>query len=373
MTKKFAYLIAAGVAAIVAVVVFIKMKQFQPPPPWEPLPEGVTSARAEAQEWDRIINAVGSLRADQGVIVPSEGQGAVRQIRFESGQKVAAGDLLVELDADAERAQLASAQARADLARLNAERARELFGRNAIAKSEIDAAEAAAKSAIADVAALEAVIAKKSVRAPFAGRTGIRQVNLGQFLDRGNPVVSLQSLDPIHVDFSLPQQRLADVRSGFAVRLTSDAVPGRVFTGQITAINPQVDASTRTFRVQATLTNADEALSPGMFVNVQIVAPEKRAVVAVPATSIYYQAYGDSIFVAVEKKNEKTGQMEKHAEQRFVRVGESRGDFVAIESGVKPGEEVVTSGAFKLSNGTKLLIDNSLAPAAQLAPKPANT
>lgn len=373
MSKKFAYFIAAGVLAVVAVVVLVKMKQFAPMPPWEPMPEGVTSARAEEQSWERIITAVGSLRADQGVTVPSEGQGAVRRISFESGQKVAAGAVLVELDTDAERAQLASAQASAELARLNMERARELFSRNAIAKSEMDAAEAAAKSASADVAVLEATIAKKSVRAPFSGRTGIRQINLGQFLDRGNPVVSLQSLDPIHVDFSLPQQRLAELRTGFAVRFTTDAVPGRVFTGQITAINPLIDSATRTFRVQATLANADEALSPGMFVNVQVVAPEVRKVVAVPATAVYYQAYGDSIFVAVEKKNEKTGQMEKHAEQRFVRLGESRGDYVAIEGGIKPGEEVVTSGAFKLSNGTKLLIDNSAAPGAALKPTPANS
>lgn len=373
MSKKFAYLIAAGVLAIVVVVVLVKMKQFAPPPPWEPMPEGVTSARAEAQEWERLIPAVGSLRADQGVTVSSEGQGAVRHIRFESGQKVAAGDLLVELDTDAERAQLASAQARAELARLNVARARELFERSAIAKSEFDAAEATAKGAEADVAALQAVIAKQGIRAPFTGRTGIRQINLGQFLDRGNPVVSLQSLDPIHVDFSLPQQRLSEVRTGYKVRLTSDAVPNRVFEGTITAINPQIDTATRTFRIQATLANADEALSPGMFVNVQIVAPEKRKVVAVPSTAVYFQAYGDSIFVAVEKKNEKTGQMEKYAEQRFVRLGESRGDYIAIEQGVQPGEEVVTSGAFKLSNGTKLLIDNSLAPATKLAPTPANT
>jgi membrane fusion protein (multidrug efflux system) len=268
---------------------------------------------------------------------------------------------------------LASAQARAELARLNLERAKELWERNAIAKSEFDATDAAFKSATADVASIQANIEKKLVRAPFAGRTGIRMVNLGQFLDRGNPIVTLQSLDPIHVDFSLPQQRLAEVRAGYEVRVTSDALPGRVFNGKVTAINPEIDASTRTFRVQATFANADESLSPGMFVNVQVVAPDKIDVVAVPATAVYFQAFGDSIFVAVEKKDEKSGQMVKRAEQRFVRLGEARGDFVVVESGVKAGEEVVTSGVFKLSNGTKLAIDNSLAPAASLAPKPKNT
>lgn len=373
MTKKFAYVILGLVVAILAVVVVIKMKQFAPPPPWEPMPEAVTTARAEAQEWERLVTAVGSLRADQGVVVPSEGQGAVRAIRFESGQKVEAGAVLVELDADVERAQLAAAQADAELSRLNAGRARELWERRAIAQSELDAAEAAAKSALANVAALEAAIAKKTVRAPFAGRTGIRMVNLGQFLDRGNPVVTLQSLDPVHVDFSLPQQRRADLSPGFAVRVTVDALPGRTFAGTVTAVSPEIDRATRTLKVQATLANAGEELSPGMFVNVAVVAPERKAVVAVPATAIYYQAYGDSIFVAVEKKDEKTGETVKRAEQRFVRLGETRGDFVAIESGVQAGEEVVTTGAFKLSNGTKLVIDNSLAPQPQLAPKPANT
>lgn len=373
MSKKFAYIIAGLVAAILVAVVLVKKKQFQPPPAFEFPPEAVTTAVAQSQEWERLVNAVGSLRADQGVIVPSEGQGAVRQICFESGQKVGAGALLVELDADVERAQLASAQARAELARLNVERARELWGRNAIAKSELDAADAAFKGAASDVLSLEAAIAKKSVRAPFAGRTGIRQVNLGQFLDRGNPVVSLQSLDPILVDFALPQQRLAEVRHGHQVRVTADALPGRVFVGTINAINPEVDSATRTVRVQATLANADEALNPGMFVNVQVVSPQKRSVVIVPATAVYFQAYGDSIFVAAQRKDEKSGQTVKVAEQRFVRLGEHRGDFVAIDSGIAAGDEVVTSGAFKLSNGTKLAVDNSLAPAASLAPKPKNS
>ncbi len=373
MSKKFAYAIAGSVVLILAVVVFIKKKQFAPPPPFEFPPEAVTTAVAEAQQWDRLVSAVGSMRADQGVTVPSEGQGAVRHISFESGQKVRAGDPLIELDADVERAQQTSAQARAELARLNLERAKELWERNAIAKSEFDASDATYKSAVAEVASIQANIEKKLVRAPFAGRTGIRMVNLGQFLDRGNPVVTLQSLDPLHVDFSLPQQRLAEVRTGYEVRVTSDALPGRVFTGKVTAINPEVDTNTRTFRVQATFGNADEALSPGMFVNVQVVAPEKIAVTVVPATAVYFQAFGDSIFVALEVKDEKTGEMIKRAEQRFVRLGEARGDYVVVASGIQAGEEVVTSGVFKLSNGTRLMVDNSLAPAASLAPQPKNS
>ena len=224
-----------------------------------------------------------------------------------------------------------------------------------------------------DVKSLQATLEKKSMRAPFTGRVGIRTVNLGQFLDRGNPIVTLQALDPIHVDFWLPQQRVPEIKVGYTVRLAIDARPGVVFEGKVAAISPEIDATSRTVRVEATLANADEQLSPGMFVNVSVVAPEKTGVVAIPAMAIYYQPYGDTVFVAKETKDAKSGQTVKIAEQRFVKVGESHGDFVNILSGVKPGEEVVTTGAFKLSNGRKLFIDNSLAPKAELAPKPANT
>ena len=372
MSKKFLYAFI-GLAVVFGVIIAVKKKQFAPPPPFEFPPEAVTTAIAEAQEWERLITAVGSLRADQGVTVSSEGQGAVRRIAFESGAVVKQGDVLVELDADVERAQLVSGQARAELARVNLDRAKELWERNAVSKSDYDNAEATYKSAVADMHSIEANLAKKTMRAPFSGRTGIRLVNLGQFLDRGNPIVNLQALDPIHADFSLPQQRLAEVRTGYQVRLITDAMSGAVFTGTITAINPEIDSATRTFKVQATFANADERLHPGMFGNVEVIAPEKTRVVAVPATAVYYQAFGDSIFVAKPVKDEKTGQMVKRAEQRFVRLGDTRGDYVVVLSGVQPGEEVVTSGVFKLSNGTKLAIDNSLAPKSVLAPKPANS
>jgi membrane fusion protein (multidrug efflux system) len=350
MFKK--YLIALGVLLLVlAPIVIIKKKQFVAPPPYSPPPEAVTSAVAETQEWEHVQRAVGSLRADRGVTVPSEGQGAIRRIAFESGARVKAGDVLVELDSDIERAQLASAQARLNLARVNLDRAKELWDRNAVAKSDFDAADATFKQADADVRSLQATIDKKVMRAPFAGRTGIRLVNLGQYLDRGNPIVTLQSLDPIHVDFSLPQQAIREIQVGFPVRVTSDARPGVTFQGTVTAISPEIDASTRTLRVQATLANADEQLNPGMFVNVEVISPEKTTVVAVPATAVYYQAFGDSIFVAKETKDA-SGHPALVAEQRFVRLGEARGDFVSVVAGVKPGETVVTSGVFKLSNGT---------------------
>ncbi|MSU69798.1 MAG: efflux RND transporter periplasmic adaptor subunit [Opitutaceae bacterium] len=372
MLKKFFYALA-GLTVIFGTIFVLKKKQFAPPPPFEFPPEAVTSAFAQAQDWERLQHAVGSLRADQGVTVSSEGQGKITHIAFESGAVVAAGAVLVELDSAVECAQLASAESRLELARVNIARAKELLDRNAMAKSDYDGADASFKQAAADMQSLKAILEKKVMRAPFAGRTGIRLVNLGQYLDRGNPIVTLQALDPIHADFALPQQSLADVKVGYVARVTSDARPGVVFVGKVTAISPEIDATTRTIRVEATLANADEQLSPGMFVNVDVIAPEKTSVIAVPVTAVYYQAFGDSIFVAKEVNDGRTGKTVKQAEQRFVRLGEARGDFVAVLSGIKAGEEVATTGVFKLSNGTRLLIDNSLAPKAELAPQPNNS
>ena len=372
MYKKFIFAFI-GLALVLGTIVIIKGKQFAPPPPFEFPPESVTTAKAVAQEWDRTVNSVGSLRADQGVTVASEGQGTIKKINFESGARVQTGDILIELDAEVERAQLAATESRAALAAVNLARARDLAERKVTSQAELDATDAAAKQAVADVNSLRAILEKKTMRAPFSGRVGIRQVNLGQYLDRGNPIVTLQALDPIHADFSLPQQRVSEVTVGYVTRVKIDARPGLTYEGRITAISPEVDITTRTVRVEATLANSDEQLSPGMFVDVQIVAAEKSHVIAVPSMAIYYQPYGDTVFVAKEVKDAKSGQMVKIAEQRFIKVGEARGDFVDIISGVQLGEEVVTTGAFKLSNGRKLFVDNSLAPHAELAPKPKNT
>lgn len=372
MLKQFAIGLAV-IAFFIVPILLIKGRQFAPPPPFEFPPEVVTSATAAAGEWEQVIRAVGSLRADHGVLIASEGQGTVKEIAFESGALVRKGDLLVALDIDVERAQLAAAEARAALARINAERARDLLDQNAVAKSEFDATDAAYKQAVAEVASLQALIDKKSMRAPFDGRTGIRLVNLGQFLDRGNPIVTLQSLDPIHADFSLPQQRLAEVRTGSTVRITTDARPGSVYEGRITAISPEVDLGNRTVRVQATLDNASEELSPGLFVNIELVAPKTLPVIAIPATAVHYQSFGDSIFVLKDIKDEKTGLTTKRAEQRFVRLGAKRGDFVSVLEGLSAGEEVATAGVFKLSNGAAVVIDNTLAPNPSLNPQPRNS
>jgi membrane fusion protein (multidrug efflux system) len=336
-------------------------------------PTTVTAADVKPDTWGDSLTAPGSLEAVQGVTVAAETAGKVVKIAFEPGAVVAAGALLVQLDTSTEEAQLQAAEATAALARLNLERARELRQSNTNSQADLDAAEAQAKQAQAQADSIRAVIAKKTIRAPFAGRLGIRYVNLGQILREGDAISALQTLDPIYVNFSLPQQRLAQLARGTKVRVTSDAAPGQVFTGEINAINPEIDAATRNVRVQATLTNTGEMLRPGMFANVEIVLPTQARVLTIPVTAILYAPYGDSVFVIDEKKDEQSGKLQQVLRQQFIRVGGSRGDFVNVLDGLKPGERVVSSGVFKLRPGTPVVIDNSLAPDAQLHPKPKNT
>ena len=271
-----------------------------------------------------------------------------------------------------EEAQLRSAEATAELARLNAERIRELRSRDTLAQSELDAAEAQLKQAIANVEAIRAMIEKKTFRAPFSGTLGIRRVNIGQYVNAGHAIVELQTLDPIHVDFFLPQQRIVDLAVGQTVQVTTDGVSGATFTGRITALDPQVDATTRNLRVRATLANKEAKLRPGMFANVEVVLPASAPVVVVPASAVLYAPYGDSVFI-IERTKDAKGAVATTVRQQTVRLGEARGDFVVVTNGVKPGEEIVSTGAFKLRNNAPVHIDNSVAPAAELAPKPANS
>jgi membrane fusion protein (multidrug efflux system) len=338
-----------------------------------PLPETVTTAEVKPDTWQSTLTAVGSVASVQGVMIGAEMSGTVKNIAFESGATVRAGDLLVELDSSVEQAQLRSALASADLARLNLERARELREKKMMSQADLDSAEAQAKQANAQIDNIRAVIAKKTIRAPFAGRTGIRQVNLGQFLDNGAAIVTLQSLDPVYVDFALPQQNLAELGAGMAVRVTTDAFPGQSFEGKLTAINPQVDAVTRNVRLQATLANPTGKLRPGMYVNVAAVLPQTERVLMIPATAVLYAPYGDSVFVVEDKKDEKTGAAGKVLNQKFVRLGKTRGDFVVVVSGLDVDQTIVTTGVFKLRNGMSVVVDNKLAPNFQLAPKPANS
>jgi len=374
MSKKLIYTIG-GLLALAGMLYGIKRMQFNKmgSTPFMMPPDTVTTAQAHEDIWAPALKAVGSLAAVQGTTLSNELPGTVTKIAFESGAHVKAGDLLVQLDTSAEEAQLASAEASAEWAHVSLKRAQELRAQNTNSQSDLDSAEAQAKQADANVDNLKAAVAKKTIVAPFDGRTGIRTINLGQYLPAGTAIVSLQSLDPIYADFSLPQQQLVDLAPGLPVHVTSDALPGQTIEGKITAIDPQVDSATRNVQVQATLDNHDEALRPGMFADVAVELPAKNKVLIIPETAVLNTPYGDSVFVVDEAKDPQTGQASKVLRQQFVQLGATRGDFVAVLSGLKPGETVVTSGVFKLRNKEVVIINNTLAPVAQLAPKPSDS
>ncbi len=332
-------------------------------------PAAVSSARVQAAEWVATRTAVGSLVAMRGVTLSSELPGLVREISFESGSFVKKGAALVRLDVSTEEAQLAAARAEASLAKLNLERARTLRQSESNAQADLDAAEARAQQADAAVATLEATIAKKTIRAPFDGRISIRQVELGQVVAPGTPIASLQSVSPIHADFWVPQQALAGLRAGQKVRMRTDAYPDSSWDGEITTVNPEVDPATRNVRVRATFRNDDGRLRPGMFARVDVFSSEKHPVLLIPATAVIFAPYGDSVF-AIEEQKDRAGRPSNVVKQKFVRLGERRGDFVAVTSGLSAGETVVSAGAFKLRNGMSVAVNDSLAPEAELSPKP---
>lgn len=340
---------------------------------FDPPPETVTAQAATEETWENVLTANGSVAPVQGVMVGAEVPGKVVSINFDSGANVSVGDLLVQLDVSTESAQLRAAESVADLAKINLGRARELREKGTNASSDLDAAEAQAKQAAAAADNLRAVIAKKSIRAPFTGRLGIRLVQLGQILRDGESIVTLQTVDPIYTNFALPQQFLASLKVGENVRLTTDASPGETFPGKITAIAPEIDAVTRNIRIQATFANPAAKLRSGMFGSVAVLLPPTGSSLVIPSTAILHAPYGDSVFVITDGKNAKTGAAEKTIRQQFIRVGTARGDFVTVVAGLKPGEWVVTTGIFKLRPGMSVIVDNALAPKAELAPKPANS
>jgi membrane fusion protein (multidrug efflux system) len=268
---------------------------------------------------------------------------------------------------------LRSAEADAELARVAQERARNLRKDNVISQSEFDTADATFKQKVAQVDNMRAITAKKTIRAPFDGEAGIRQVNPGQMVPAGQQIVSLQALDPIFVNFALPQQRLSELKEGLVVRVTTDAVAGQQFKGKLTAINSQVDEVTRNIQVQATLENKERLLQPGMFVTATVILPQEQTTIVIPATAISYAPFGDSVFVIEKKHDEKTKKDGLVLRQQFIRTGETRGDFVAVTEGLKPGEQVASTGVFKLRNGASVVIDNTMAPNPQLHPTPPNS
>ncbi len=362
-------LLAGAVAGVKAlqIVALIASGENETPPV-----ETVSTTLAEAQRWERSVESVGSLRAVQGADLSTEESGMVTKIFFENGQEVNEGDLLLELDTQTEEANLRSAEAEADLARTVYDRTKQLRVNNTVPQSEMDAAESNLRKMTALVEQLRSTIREKQLRAPFTGRLGIREVNLGQFVDQGDKIVSLQSLDPIFVDFLLPQQLLSKLLPGCPLRVLTDVYPETVFKGKLTAVNAEIDPVTRNIRLQGTLANPQGALRPGMFARVILNLGDPEDVVAVPATAVLSAPFGDSVFVVTEKTAE-DGTKTLAAEQRFVRTGRSMGDFVAVTEGLKADETVVTAGVFKLRNGAAIEVNNKLAPEPSLTPTPADT
>jgi membrane fusion protein, multidrug efflux system len=336
-------------------------------------PTTVTSASAKEEDWPPILSAIGSISAVQGAVVSTELGGTVGEIRFQNGGEAKKGDILIRLDAASEEAQLHTAEADLELARADLQRSRDLTARRVISKAELDAAESKFNRLKFVVEQMRSMISKKEVHAPFDGQLGIRQVNVGQNINPGQQVVPLTALDSLYVDFALPQQELSKLSNGLEVRLHTDAMPGKEFKGKLTAINSMVDAVTRNITVQATVQNPDHVLRPGMFGKVELQLPEKHKTLVVPGSAISYAPFGNSVFVIEKKKDEKTGKETETIRQQFVRVGEARGDLVAITEGLKPGETVVSTGVFKLRNGMPVVINNDLAPKPQVNPTPVDS
>ncbi len=331
--------------------------------------EAVTSIVARQEDWPTTMSAIGTVEAVHGVTVSADLPGTVDKIKFESGLAVHVGDVLVELDTRQERAQLAALEAQRDLAKVNYARMQQLVNEGVISRMEYDQATAQQRQTEANVAEIRATIERKTIRAPFSGILGIRKVNLGQYLAAGTPIVALQSLNPIYVDFGVPQQTAGQIRVGRTLRITSDELAGQAFSGRVTASDSVVDEGTRNVQIQATLSNPDGKLRPGMFLQVDVGVGANRSIVTLPASAISYAPYGDSVFIITDLKDPK-GHTYRGVRQQFVKVDGSRGDQVAIVSGVKPGDEVVTSGVFKLRNGAAVQVNNKVQPENNPAPKP---
>lgn len=371
MAKRL-FLVLGVMAVLLTALGFIKFKQietavhaaaFQPPP------EAVTTIVVQREQWPATMGAIGTMEAVHGVTISADLPGTVAKIDFDSGKAVEVGDVLIELDTRQERAQLAALEAQRDLARLNFERSQKLATEGVISRVDFDQATAQQKSTEANVAEIRATIERKTIRAPFTGILGIRKVNLGQYLSAGSAIVSLQSLNPIYVNVGVPQQAAGQVPVGRKLRITTENVAGKVFTGAVTAIDSIIDEGTRNVQVQATLSNPGGELRPGMFVQVELPLGASRPVISLPASAISYAPYGDSVYVVTDLKDPK-GNTYRGVRQQFVKVEGSRGDQVGIVSGLNPGDEVVSSGVFKLRNGAAVQVNNKVQPENNPAPKP---
>ena len=375
MSKKstsFSIIIVLALVAVVAGLVLTKVFQVKKLIEGSKAalpPESVSTAVATHETWQPTLTAVGSLSAVQGVTVAAELDGKIVEVDFESGTPVKKGDVLVRQDTSVEEAQLRSAEAAVDLAHITLERTRELLAKQTVSQSQFDTDAAAEKQAIAAADNIRATIAKKTIKAPFSGRLGIRLVNVGQSLKAGDGLVSLQALDPIYADFYLPQQDLSQIAISLPIRVSSDAFPDKPVEGKITAISPDVDSTTRNVRIQATLENPGERLHPGMFVDVAVVLPNTTKVLSIPTTAVLPAPYGDSVYIVDKSKVE--GESDKLVvRQQIVRLGVHKGDYVSVLSGLSEGDVVVTSGVFRLRPGLYVVVNNAVAPDAKVAPKP---
>jgi membrane fusion protein, multidrug efflux system len=333
-------------------------------------PQTVSTVTAAVQEWQPQIEAVGSLRAVNGADLAFEVSGIVKELHFKSGDDVATGDVLLKLRADNDIAKLEALTATAALTEIVHQRDQEQFKIKAVSQATLDTDAANVKNAKAQVAEQQAVVDKKTLRAPFAGHLGVRVVDIGQYISAGTTVVTLQALDPIYADFFLPQQALNQIRLEQVVTIKIDTYPNGDFAGTITAINPKVDPATRNVQVRATLKNPDRLLLPGMYASVNVAAGGKQRYLTLPQTAVTYNPYGETIYVVDDKGQDPQGRPQLIARQVFVTAGLKRGDQVAILSGVEEGQTVVTAGQMKLRNGSPLVIDNTIRPTADANPTP---
>ncbi|HEX4440238.1 MAG TPA: efflux RND transporter periplasmic adaptor subunit [Thermoanaerobaculia bacterium] len=370
--KKRMFVTVLAIVAFVAVIGAVKYRQISKGMAQQAAfhmpPESVTTVVAKSEEWASSIAAIGSVTAVQGVVVSADLPGVVEKIYFESGKMVRAGETLVQLDVRQEQAQLASAEAGLKLSQVNLDRMQNLNQQGIAAKADWDKLDAETKQADAKIAEIKATIARKTIKAPFSGLLGIRQVNLGQYLAAGAPIVPLQSLDPIYVNFNVPQQQVSQLKAGDEVRVSSEG--NGPFKGKITAVNSVIDEATRNIQIQATLSNPQGRLRPGMYVNTTTGVGTAAKVIPLPASSINFAPYGDSVYVVEEMKDQKSGKPYKGVRQQFVKLGPGKGDQVAVLSGIKPGEEIVTSGVFKLRPNAAVQVNNKTVPSNNPAPKP---
>jgi membrane fusion protein (multidrug efflux system) len=374
--KKTFFWVIVGLCFVIGVLAYIKYEQiatlinsgknFIPPS------TTTTSFDVKKTSWEQTLSSIGSLEATKGLIITADISGRISNVLFEAGSEVKAGDLLIQQDTSEEQARLRSNQASAALAKSNLERITKLYNQKVASKSELDNSKSTYDSAVANVDNTKAAIEKKSIRAPFSGRLGIRLVNLGQFINTGDSVVSLQAIDKMYVNFSLPQQFNSKVAVGLSIRLQSDAVPEKQFFGTINAIDPEIEAATRSVRLQAVIDNPDKELLPGMFATMDVLLPENKTVLLIPVTAVQYATFGDSVFVIEPAKNPDTNEVVKPEKlivrQQFVKLGESRGDFVAVNKGLNENEKIASTGVFKLNNGGGVVINNSVVPNFSTAP-----